>query len=212
MKITITEEEITVFLDKIMDEKYPDLRMRVIEDNYSDPSVRFVDMLKASKYTFNGDTLEYFNIYVDILREKSLKLLNAIDILDGLKKGNLDKDSDVSILSELDIKIENECILYSDVLRLVNPIVENIFDLKKYVEMSNDVNTYLHFSVNKDRICLQGGNFYELFPSRKLQVTDIEFDGSIRGYVPLTENQKKKMYEQQEKNCRLVLAMLDDLK
>ena len=97
-------------------------------------------------------------------------------------------------------------------IRLVKAITENIIDLKKYVDKSNDVTTYFQTRINKDLIYLSGGNYYDLFPSADLQVKNIELVSKTRGMVSLSDKQKQIMLEKHNKSYRYVLSFIDDLK
>jgi len=210
-KVTITRDEIKKYLDKEFEKNCPDLRKRVMEANYSNPVFELFDRIDSEKYMFSEDTFEYFNTYVDIFRDKSLKLLSVVDLLTAIKNNSLG-EQDISILSDLDIEVIDGNIMYKDVIRLVSPIVDNISDLKKYVDKANDVDSYLHIHMNRDLICLSGGNFEDLFPPRDLQINDIESDCSSRGMVTLTGKQIEMLHEKHDKNYRYVLSLLDDLK
>ena len=91
-------------------------------------------------------------------------------------------------------------------------IIENICDLRKYVDSANNFNSYLHVNINKNLIYLSGENYDDLFPSRKLQVNDLLYDKSLRGYVPLTDKQKQDIIVKNRKNYEYVLKLTDDLK
>ena len=210
-KVTITRDEIKKFLDEEFDKKCPDLRYRVMKDNYANPILKFEDKLKAEKYIFSEDTFEYFNTYVDILRDKCLKLLGVVDLLIAIKNKKIN-NQDLSILSDLDIEVIDGNIMYKDLIRLIEPTVDNISDLNKYVDTANNVASYLHIRINRNLICLSGGNFEDLFPPRDLQINDIESDCSSRGMVTLTGKQIEKLHEKHDKNYRYVLSLLDDLK
>ena len=211
LKINVAKEEVDAFLDKEFEKDCPEVRTRIKNDDYSNIVEKITDKLKAREYMGN-DTYEYFTRYIDVLREKSLKLLNIVDILISIKNKNIDKDTDISILSELDIEVIDGNILYNDMIRIINPIVENICDLKKYVDSANDFNSYLHVNISKDLVYLSGENYDDLFPSRKLQVNDLLYDKSLRGYVPLTDKQKQDIIVKDRKNYEYVLKFTDDLK
>lgn len=207
--VKVDSEQIKEYLEKRKKEEHPKLD-ELIENKETRSEIfsewstsdiitatfEFTDRLKASKYYFDPrilDILEFCKIYIEILKEKSLKLL---EITEDLKLASIYpykiSDDLQNSLNEYDIKTDDEaCVCYEDLIRLITPLIQNIEDLKETEEYINNLDTYLY---SKDTIC---NKFSEInhYPRRELQIKDLSFDNA-RGYIPLSYDQRTNLSQQ----------------
>lgn len=146
-------------------------------------------------YVYDSYTFEYLKNYIDILKKKLLKI---IFIIENIKESNLEHIK--QILNDLDITVTSEKILFLDIIRLAIPLKYNAYELRKYVELINDLNTYMVLKKSDDMNSI--GIYY---PNEDLKNDSLLL---CSGYVPLTERQKQKL---QEKNSNLIKSQIKRL-
>lgn len=208
-KIVVTKEEIEDFLQKKFAEEEPEVKNRLenpktirsgniaewTEQDRKDASRQFADRIHSAKYSFDPYTLEYFEKYTTIVRNKINLLLSIIE-----KIGNKDASSIEEVLSDLDIKLDdNGNILKNDIIRLITPTVYNIKTFKSKISEANNLDTYLTFKISKDYIYRNGLTEGEFYPSKSIQIKSIYYD-NLEGNIRLSENQRKELKEVDRKS------------
>lgn len=216
-KIIVTKEQIKEYLEKKFIEENPELKKRLespkrkkssnptlwTEQDIKATSQNFVDNLSAIRYYFEPYTLEYFNRYTTIVRNKIELLLEIIE-----KIGAKDITSIQDVLSDLDVLLdENGNILKSDIIRLITPTVYNINDLNEKIAKANDLSTYLTFKMSKDSLYRNGCSESEIYPPESIQVKNICYD-YVQGNVCLSDNQRKQIEEEDIKNMNYFLKRM----
>ncbi len=238
-QIVVTKGQITEYLEKKLEEEDPELKKRIQKrkldsqksiknrkNNFEDEkdegisfknygpltdkemkelSQVFVDDLAIIKYQFDPYTLEYFKRYSNIVRNKALLLISIIE-----KIGNRDCMSIQDLISELDIQLdENGNVLKEDIIRLITPTVYNISALNEKITEANDLSTYLTFKISKHSLYRGGFSESEIYPSKSLQIKKLDYD-YIKGNVPLSNNQKAELKDQQRRSMKKMVKMLLD--
>ena len=218
-QIVVSEEQITAYLEKKFEEEAPELKRRLespkpkrsgnigawTEEDIKASSQRFIDDFHAQRYYFEPYTLEYFKRYSNIVRNKVLLLLNIIE-----KIGNKDFLSIQDFMSEPDIQLdENGNILREDIIRLIAPTLYNIDQFKEKVTKANDLSTYLTFQISKDSLYKKGLSEREIYPTESLQIKNLYYD-YIKGNVPLSNNQKVELEDQQDRSMKKIAKILLD--
>lgn len=220
-RITVTREQIESYLEQKFIEEDTELKKRIesprpkrssniakwTEQDIEDSSQEFIDDISVGRYCFEPYTLEYFNRYTAIVRNKANLLLNLIE-----KIGNKDGQTIQEVLTDLDIILdENGNILKSDIIRLITPTVYNINELNEKLSKANDLSTYLTFKMSKHSLYRYGLSEGEVYPSQSIQIKDLYYD-YIQGNVRLSENQKTILREEQSRSSKKFVKMLLDLK
>lgn len=230
-KVNVTEEQIKEYLDKKFELENPELKRKFATRKSRTKNIcewtqveievateEFVDELRASKYSFDSYTLEYFRKYIDILKEKGLKLFYLVDKIQEHKLHgwhfNCEQENEwdeiEKQLIDYDIKLNADGnIYYQDLIRLLTPLIQNVLQLKEMLEKANNLETYLDFSVSKHSLYRDGFDESEIYPRRSLQVKDIFFDNK-KGYIPLSEKQRAKLREENLDNFSAWLDMIDE--
>ena len=185
--VTLTSEEIVNYLNELSKRhKILDRRFALELDN---------------KYSFEPFTLEYFTTYLDILKKKTIKLLNLID--------NIDNEEYKDNFKSLDITIYDDGIYYKDVIRLCKPIIYNVLKIREISDMANDKKTYITTKINKDTLFSAGWILREIYPLPSLQdkkgeaLTD-------DGYIELSKRQKEEMMKLTRNNISYIIGMLEN--
>lgn len=219
-QVVVTKEQITEFLEKKWEEEDPELKKRIespkpkrsgniakwTDEDIESSSQEFVDGISAGRYYFEPYTLEYFNKYSNIVRNKVLLLLNVVE-----KIGNRDTMSIQDLITELDIQLdESGNISRDDIIRLITPTVYNIGDLNEKVSKANDLSTYLTFKMSKHSLYKDGWSEGEIYPSSSLQIKNLYYD-HIRGNVPLSSTQRTELEQEQRRSMKKFAKMLIDL-
>ena len=210
--VNIKERDVKRFLDNKYMESHPDARSRLEKLNaklsnrrkgsIDEFSERFSLYLDFDKYKFEPYTLKYFVNYITILKNKCNDI---IKIIDGLVDGTIPK----FILEDLDINLNyDNCILLSDINRLIEPLIYNYELLLDYVKRANNFNTYLDYKISLDTVYKNGLSEVELYPSEELQNSLYEFNGED-GYIPYTEKQKKLIRKRENE---MITSMCDIVK
>jgi len=216
-QITVTKEQITDFLEKKFEEEDPELKRRIenpkhkrtnnliklTDKNIEDSVQAFIDEISVSRYYFEPYTLQYFNKYTSIVRDKILLLLNIIEQI-----GNRNSMPIKDLIAELDIRLdENGNISKEDIIRLITPVVYNIEILEEKVSEANDLSTYLNFKMSKDSLYKDGLSEGEIYPSTSLQIKS-SFYGHVKGNVPLSSTQRDELKQERGKSMKKILEML----
>lgn len=226
IEVSVTEEEIITFLNQRFEienkevkdriEKRNKLSNNILEDpdfSYDGRAQRFIDDIIAIRYSFNSYTLEYFKRYVSILKIKIAKLFKHIDDIQSIALGRItDEESINNIINELakyDIKVlPNGDIYYQDMIRLLTPLMENIILLMDKINEANQIETYLNFSVSKEKLYRDGLFESELYPKEELQVPSLYYNK--RGCIRLSEKQREELLKQNSDNFCAWLKVIDD--
>lgn len=218
-QIIVTVEQITEFLENKMEEENPELKRRIespkikrsrkigewTQQDIKCSVQEIIDGLSMGKYCFDPYTLEYFNTYSVIVKNKALVLLNIIE-----KIGNKEYMSISNLISELDIQLdENGNISNEDIIRLITPTVYNINELNEKVTTANNLTTYLTFSMSKHSIYKDGCSEADIFPTKFIQIKSLNND-YILGNVSLSNNQREEIRQEQSKNIQLSIGSLFD--
>ena len=194
--ITITEEEIKKYLNKELEKE---LYLRKL-DNPKGGGERFMHNLILDEYEYNPYTMEYYKKYIDILKKKSLSL---IDIILDISTGKIDS----KILEDLDIQMDNNLILNSDLNRLLKPTIYNIDKLREMIAKGNKLKTYKEGKIVNP--IERGISEEELYPSVELQIKNLDLYYHSEGYVKLTNSQKEKLESESNK---ILLKTIETLK
>lgn len=218
-QISVTSDEIVKFLEEKFQEEEPELKKRIENpkprkelssgpiqftlDNLLTPeeieesSQAFVDGLSAQRYYFEPYTLEYFNRYTTIVRNKALQLLNIVEQI-----GTRQSIAIQGLLTELDIQLdENGNIMKEDIIRLISPTIQNITELNEKVSKANDLSTYLTFKLSKHSLYRDGWSEGEIYPTKSIFVRSIDC-GDRDGNVPISGRQKQELREEFRKDAR----------
>lgn len=173
------------------------------DKNIEDSVQAFIDEISVSRYYFEPYTLQYFNKYTSIVRDKILLLLNIIEQI-----GNRNSMPIKDLIAELDIRLdENGNISKEDIIRLITPVVYNIEILEEKVSEANDLSTYLNFKMSKDSLYKDGLSEGEIYPSTSLQIKS-SFYGHVKGNVPLSSTQRDELKQERGKSMKKILEML----
>lgn len=211
-QITVTRRQIENYLERRFAEEEPELKIRIskpinrrskyiaawTKQDINDASQEFVDSLSASKYKFEPYTLEYFDKYTTIVRNKINLLLDIIS-----KISIKDTSSIQETLTDLDIILDqNGDILKEDVIRLIQPTIYNMDELYGKVDQANNLETYLTFKISEETLAKDGIWESELYPTKEIQLQTLYDEQVDKGNIPLSENQKDKLKKQLKKSMK----------
>ncbi len=217
-QISVTSDEIVKFLEEKFQEKDPELKKRIenpkprkeissgpiqftldnllTPEEFKESSQALVDGLSAQRYYFEPYTLEYFNRYTTIVRNKALQLLNIVEQI-GTRQSIQIQD----LLIELDIQLdENGNIMKEDIIRLITPTIQNITELNEKIDKANDLSTYLTFKMSKHSLYKEGWSEGEVYPTKSIFVRSI-YSGDRYGNVPISNRQKQELREEFRKGA-----------
>ncbi len=218
-QIVVSKQQITKYLEKKFKQENPEIKKRIesqkpkrsgniaewTDEEIKSSSQEFIDNLVAQRYYFEPYTLEYFKKYSNIVRNKAILLLNIIE-----KIGNRDSLSIQNLMKDLDIQLdENGNILKDDIIRLIIPTVYNISELNEKVTQANDLSTYLIFKMSEHSLYRDGWSEGEIYPTKSLQIKSLH-DNYNKGNVPLSNNQRIALENQQKRNMKKSAKMLLD--
>lgn len=187
INVNLTIDEIKEYLDNKFERENKYLKEKLEKYNYKDSGEKCIDLYNARKYIFDEVTYKYFVNHINVLKNKIMKLLN---IIDGLINNSYFESNDVlNSLIDLNITIVNGNISFTDIDRLIIPLIDNINELTDLYFLANNFETYSSFYINKDYLFRNGISFDELFPLDDLQ---IKYGRHVnyKGYVPWSDNQK----------------------
>ena len=217
-QVIVSKEQIIEYLEKTFEEEDPKLKKRIENPNPKTSGnifkrmdentleKRYLDSLNVQRYSFEPYALEYFKRYTTIVRNKIFLLLNIIE-----KIGNKDSLSIQNLLEELDIQLdENGNILKEDIIRLITPTIYNIRLLNEKVTEANDLSTYLTFKMSKHSLHRDDWSEGDIYPTESLQIKNLNFD-CLKGNVPLSNNQRSELEEQQNRSLKKNAKMIIDL-
>ena len=224
LNIIVDEKQIVNYLNQKFEEEEPEVKKRIenpkprkklnngrismldttIED-IEESTQAFGDQLTAARYGFDSYTLNYFNKYSNIVRNKARKILNIIE-----KIANRESNDISNLITELDIQLdENGNITKEDIIRLILPFIHNYNSLVEKVNTANNLETYLTFKLSKHSVYRNGWSEGELYPTSSIQTKNLYYD-NLKGNIPLSNNQKKVLREEQRKaNKKFVKSLLD---
>lgn len=216
-QITVTSRQIKDYLEKKFAEEEPELKERINKtrnrrsrgmanfdkQNIQDlESQEFNDNIGALKYRFEPYTLEYFDKYTTIMRNKVNLLLDIIS-----KISTKDTESIQETLTDLDIILdENGDILKEDIIRLIIPTIYNMDELCGKVEQGNDLSTYLVYKMSKPALARDDISESELYPPKAIQIKSLMDE--YRGNIPLSNHQKSKLKRRLAKSMKRTAEML----
>ena len=202
--LTLTEEEITIFLkDKEREDNQDNTKeynsnktkSQIFADN-------FMKKLKASTYELNSTTLEYFNTYIGNWKQNAINLVNLVE--------NIGNDEYKELFDSLDIDVVEDKINYEDAIRLCKPIIYNVLKIREMEEKANKKETYLTFSVSRDYLRRDGLCLSDVCPPIGYQLMTYEAM-SEDGYIELTDRQKRNMIEKVNEELSMTMDMLSEL-
>lgn len=183
--VLLKEEEIKQFIKRKQDTFLKN------QNNHQSNLINFENKLIQKNYRYEPYTYEYFKKHINILKEKTNKLLFIFE------KIATNKNNDIELLKQirnLDIELYNEQILKEDVVRLIEPTIYNIEQLIQMNDQANDLNTYLIFKVINPKTHKMDIKEEDLYPNSDLQSRDLD---NQNGYVPLSQNQKQRIKEKE---------------
>lgn len=215
-KINVMSEQIGEYLNNRFEKEEPEVKVRlenlkprrnlnngwislleITSEDIEESTQHFADQLTASRYEFDSFTLNYFNKYSSIVRNKAKKILAIIE-----KIANKDYSTIANLMIELDIQLdENGNISKEDVIRLILPFVHNYNELIEKVNSANNLETYLTFKLSKHSLYRDGWSEGEIYPTSFIQVKDLYRD-YLPGNIPLSNSQKEQLQERQSKNIK----------
>lgn len=213
MQITITQEDIKKYLEKKFEDENPELKQRIeakktrkkksilelTPEDIDNLSQELADQLIASKYDFDPYTLNYLKKYSEIVRSKSLALLDIIELL-----------SCYGSVLEYDIILKNDKISKIDIERIIKPTLENIDAFYEKINQANTLETYSTLSITNHSLMRHGITESEIYPVKQLQIKDIYYSG-IKGTIPFSEKQKEELEIEQRRNFDSILKyVLED--
>lgn len=219
-KVFVTREQIEAYLDKTFESENPELKRRIenpkprrsnvllewTRQDIEDSSQEFVDQLSANRYHFEPYSLEYFNRYTTIVKDKAILLLNIIE-----KIANKECSSIQDLITKIDIQLdENGNISNGDIVRLITPTVYNINTLNEKIYEANDLSTYLTFKLSKHSLYREGFSEGEIYPTTSIQIQNLHY-GDRKGNVPLSTNQRNALHEEQSRNIKKASKILFNL-
>ena len=183
--VKLTKEEITTFLKE---KEKEDNKNKTKKDDSDDCILLkgFIDNLASmmAKITYELDplALEYYNTYLNNLKQNTINLINLVD--------NMDNDEYKEVFDSLDINVVNGKVNYEDIIRLCKPIIYNVLRLREVEKKANQKETYL-YEENWDEIILNNG-----YPTVSYQVSTYE-EVCEDGYIELTKRQKEEMRDKE---------------
>ena len=191
-QISVTRDEIEEFLERTFQKENPGLKERIekpkprynkpfdelTEQDIKDSSQRFIDKISAGRYHFEPYTLEYFNRYTTIVRNKALKLLNIIERI-GTRQSITIQD----LLVELDIQLDEK------------------------ITKANDLSTYLTFKMSKHSLYRDDWSEREVYPTKSIFVKDLH-NGYSYGNIPISSRQEQELHEELRKSSRKLAKIL----
>ncbi len=228
LQVSVIAEQIIEFLEKTFQEEDPELKQRIekpreikperdsdkleftpikwTEQEIEEMSQEFADRIAVGRYQFEPYTLEYFNRYTAIVRNKALQLLNIIELI-----GTRQSSSIQELLVELDIQLdENGNITKEDIIRLITPTIQNISTLNEKVSKANDLSTYLTFKMSKHSIYRNGFSEGEVYPTKSILVKNLH-SGYSYGNIPISSRQEQELHEEFRKSSKIVAKIFTRL-
>lgn len=222
-KVTVSEEEIKSYLEERFKTDDADLKQRIenrkprsknigewTDEDIKNSAQEFMDQISASKYFYDEDTFQYFEISIGILRLKTLHFFDLVEKIIDYRLHGFSYDEEqvqewkkvLDELNDYDIKLlENGFIYYEDLIRLLTPLIQNLWNLKEMVDAANHLETYLTFTISTHFLQKDGFSENDLYPRKALQVKALDYDG-IEGYIPLSEKQKMEIRQKDRDDFR----------
>ena len=204
VELKLTGYEIVTFLKEKEKEDNKD-KPKISRSNNSKSqefAYNFMKKLTASTYELNSTTLDYFNMYINNLKQNTINLIDLVN--------NIGNDDYKELFDSLDIKILNGEIYYDDAIRLCKPIIYNVLKLREMEKKANSLETYLTFSVSKEYLGRDGLSLSDICPPIGYQLMTYEAV-SEDGYIELTDRQKRNMIEKENEELSMTMDMLSEL-
>lgn len=201
--VYVTKDKITKYLDEQFVKNDEKLKRRLENKNNRDINMsnwnkedmnssvqQLMDEIAAEKYSFNPQSLEYFNTYVNILKNKLLSLLDLIS-----KIGRKDFTTVQDLVASLDINFDGQGnISKDDIIRLLKPTIYNFNEFNEMISKANNLSTYLNFKLFDSTKGIVSED--DLYPTEELQVMSLNYEDE--GSIPLSLEQVKRL-ERREK-------------
>ncbi len=202
--LKLTEEEITIFLKE---KEREDKQNNPKEDNSNKSKSQifadnFMKKLTASTYELNSTTLDYFNMYINNLKQNTINLIDLVN--------NIGNDDYKELFDNLDIDVVEDKINYEDAIRLCKPIIYNVLKIREMEKKANNKETYLTFSVSREYLGRDGLCLSDVCPPVCYQLMTYEAV-SEDGYIELTDRQKRNMIEKVNEELSMTMDMLSEL-
>lgn len=223
LKIVFNAEQIVDYLNNKFEKEEPEVKARIENlkpskqlselidlnrityEEIEKSSQHFWDQLTAARYEFDSYTLNYFNKYSEIVRNKARKILDIIEEI-----VNKDYSNVADLMVELDIQLdENGNITREDIIRLILPFIHNYNSLVEKVNIANNLETYLTFKLSKHSVYRNGWDEGELYPTESIQIKSLYYD-CLPGNISLSTNQKKLLRKKQTKSMKKLASILLD--
>lgn len=216
-QIIVTKNQIKSFLEKRLEEENPELIKKIecpktektnniiknFDETFENYEKNFSDYWSKRRYDFEPYTLKYFEKYTNIIRNKTLVLLNIIE-----KIGNRDSISIQDFIIDLDIQLDkNGNISKEDIVRLITPTIYNINLLNEKIDQANDLSTYLTFKISEYSLFREGFSENEIYPNQSLQVKNLCYD-YLPGNVTLSNNQRNELRKQQQRSMKEIATLM----
>lgn len=219
VKITITKEEIEEYANECISigkkvhamkekERKANNESESISEETKEACDRFFDMMLQKQYGYDSFMTEYFTKYIDILKQKIANFFELIDLLNCLTLSDEQKEKLTFLINDLDITLNENGILLSDVIRIVKPMIYNIDSLFELEKRANDKETYIKFKMTRDQIYFDGLNENELYPSVDFQIKNLNVE-NYKWAVALTEKQKEKLWKNYNETVKYISKILN---
>ena len=201
--IFLTEEEIKNYLEKKKDEKF------IVKDysnmNYGE---RLLYILDLRKYEYVPYTYKYYKKTINILKKKCLMFVRLIESITN-------KDVPNEELIKYDISIDkNGNILSTDIKRIVEPFVYNLYLLITKLNEANELDTYLKNKIDLDYIYRNGADEDDYYPTSELQPdikTLVNNRITDQVFIPFTTKQEVIRDQQRMKEFSETMNSLEEL-
>jgi len=212
-KIKLSEETIKKYLKEKQKKEEPDLLTQYdkvkpktinLLEWQDEPDLKFIKAMelerKIAKYAYDPYTYKYYQRYIILLKNKCVKFFELIDLLVTKSLHKTYNEKTTQLMLEFDIVLnENYKISSIDLFRIVEPFIYNINELRKYLKIANDLETYFKEKKSSElNETLKDGNpESSLYPTDNLQVKDAYYI-DLAGYIPLTKKQKEQIKKEKE--------------
>ena len=184
-----------------------------------------MDELNFEHYFENKDIKYYDSKYIITVLENILGgclddiknkikntqiVVNEEQIREYLEKKFEEEDLELKKRVEKPKTRESKELTKEDIIRLITPTIYNISYLGETVTKANDLSTYLTFKMSKHSLLKNDLSERDIYPTKSLQIKDLYYD-YIKGNVPLSDNQRTKLKEEQNKIMKNFLKIIIDL-
>lgn len=200
--VYLSENDIKKYLEE---EKKKRFKEKDIEKmNFGE---QFLYKMELEKYEYIPYTLYFYKKSISILKKKCLMFIKLIESI-------VDKNISKTELSKYDITVDsNGNILNTDIKRIVEPFVYNLYLLIHKMNEANELETYIKNKINLDYLYRKDMNEYMVYPSEELQPSSLEdIYVDTNGFIPFTTKQEvereNKLIENLNDNIDRTLALI----